>query len=85
MYVCVYIIGAQFPLVKTFVTSAWCGCCTDLMLQDMLELLKQKDDAKAVEVSEAIGETARRYEVESAHQQQSAAKVRLTGACISGD
>ena len=49
------------------------------MLQEMLEILKQKEDAKAVEVSEAIAETARRYEVEAAYQQQSAAKVRLTG------
>ena len=49
------------------------------MLQDMLELLRQKDNAKAVEVSEATAETARRYEVEAARQQHSADKVRLTG------
>lgn len=44
----------------------------------MLEMLKQKEDAKAVVVHEAIAGTAR-YELDAAHQQQSAAKVRLTG------
>ena len=73
---------AHLPLVKTFLASAWYGCCTDCMLQDMLAMLKQKEEAKAVEVSEATAETAetaRRYEVEAALQQQSAAKVRFIG------
>ena len=48
------------------------------MLQDMLEMLKQKENAKTVKVHEAIAETAR-YELDAALQEQSAARVRLTG------
>ena len=46
------------------------------MLQDMLELLKHKDDEKTTEVNEAIAATSQRFEVEADHQRQSAAKVR---------
>ena len=53
------------------------------MLQDMLELLKHKDDEKTAEVNEAIAATSQRFEVEADHQRQSAAKVRFTspGPC----
>ena len=47
------------------------------MLQDMVELLKQKDGAKLAEVNEAISVTSKKFEVEADHQRQSAAKVRF--------
>ena len=47
------------------------------MLQDMLELLKHKDEEKTTEVIEAVAATSQRFEVEADHQRQSAAKVRF--------
>lgn len=39
-------------------------------------MLKNKDEVKTAEVSEAVAATSKKFEVEADHQRQSAAKVR---------
>lgn len=47
------------------------------MLQDMHELLQQKDGAKVAEVNEAVAEVSKKFELEAYHLRRSAAKVRF--------